>query len=46
MIAAGMVEAFVVNAFHPKNHAKVARFGQKGLIIPEAVKIDVRLERP
>jgi hypothetical protein len=46
VIAAGVVEAFVVNAFRPKNHAKVTRLGQEGLIVPEAIEIDVRLQRP
>src|SRR6202041_1302119 len=39
------VQALVVDALHGKNHAQVPTLGEKGGLVPEAVKVDVRVER-
>ncbi len=43
MVTTGVIQAFVVDALHPQDHAQIARLGQKGFFVPEAVEIDMRL---
>jgi hypothetical protein len=40
-----MVKAFVVHAGNAENHAHIATLGEEGRLIPEAVQIDVVVER-
>ena len=46
VIAACMVEAFVVDAADPQRCAEVAGFRQKAMFVPEAVQVHLRGERP
>ena len=40
-----VVEAFVVHARYAKHHPEVARFGQKGRLVPETVQVEVIVQR-
>jgi hypothetical protein len=46
VIAARMVEAFVVDATDPQCSAEVAGFGQKAVLVPEAVQVHLSGKRP
>src|ERR1700728_663789 len=41
----GAVKTFVVHAGHTENHAQIAAFGKEGRLIPEAVEVDVVVQR-
>ena len=46
VIPPGMVQALVVNPANPQHRSQVAGFGQKCVLVPKAVKVDLRLQRP
>src|ERR1700688_2723577 len=39
------VQTFVVHAGNAQNHAKIATFGKESRLVPEAVQVDVVVER-
>ena len=44
VIPSGMVEAFVIHSANLEHCAEVPGLGQKRVVIPEAVQVDVRLQ--
>ena len=45
IVASRVVKAFVINPANSQSATEVAGFGEEGVLIPEAVEVNLRLKR-